>query len=154
MGVFSMHLTEQPPQIAPQVFDRIGAPRALADVIDKALVKNRDQRWQTIDELADVDPAEAIDGLGDRFRDPPLVADVAEDRQRRATGGLDLGGRGVDRPLELRMGLVGLRDQGDVGAVASGAEGDREADAAAAAADQDRLALQAAGFGHAGDAIR
>jgi len=52
MGVLSMHLTEQPPVIAPEVFDRIGAPRALMDVIDRALVKNRDQRFQTVDELA------------------------------------------------------------------------------------------------------
>ncbi len=52
MGVLSMHLTEPPPVIAPEVFDQIGAPRALAEVIDKALVKDRNVRWQTIDELA------------------------------------------------------------------------------------------------------
>ncbi|HEX5064051.1 MAG TPA: serine/threonine-protein kinase, partial [Kofleriaceae bacterium] len=52
MGVLSQHLTEQPPSIPPQVFDQIGAPRALADVIDKALEKNRDARWQTIEEFA------------------------------------------------------------------------------------------------------
>jgi serine/threonine-protein kinase len=52
MGVLSMHLTEEPPQIAPETFDRIGAPRALAGVIDKALEKDRNVRWQTIEELA------------------------------------------------------------------------------------------------------
>jgi serine/threonine-protein kinase len=52
MGVLSLHLTETAPVIAPEVFDRIGAPRALMDVIDRALVKNRDERYQTIDELA------------------------------------------------------------------------------------------------------
>ncbi len=52
MGVLSMHLTEQPPSIPEAVFDRIGAPRELAGVIDKALAKDRAQRWQTIDELA------------------------------------------------------------------------------------------------------
>nr|HEX4313514.1 serine/threonine-protein kinase [Kofleriaceae bacterium] len=52
MGVLSLHLTEPPPSIPDEVFDRIGAPRALAQVIDKALEKNRDHRWSSIDELA------------------------------------------------------------------------------------------------------
>ncbi len=52
MGVLSLHLTEPPPEIPPVVFERIGAPAALAQVIDRALAKNRDQRWQTIDDLA------------------------------------------------------------------------------------------------------
>jgi serine/threonine-protein kinase len=52
MGVLSMHLTEPPPSIAPEVFDQIGAPRALAHVIDRALDKDRNARWQTIDDLA------------------------------------------------------------------------------------------------------
>jgi serine/threonine protein kinase len=52
MGVLSMHLTEPPPSIPPEVFDQIGAPRALAQVIDRALDKDRNQRYQTIDELA------------------------------------------------------------------------------------------------------
>ncbi len=47
-----MHLTEPPPSIAPEVFDQIGAPRELAAVIDRALEKDRNARWQTIDELA------------------------------------------------------------------------------------------------------
>ena len=52
MAVLSQHLTEQPPKIPPQIFDRIGAPRALAGVIEHALVKDRNRRYQTIDELA------------------------------------------------------------------------------------------------------
>jgi eukaryotic-like serine/threonine-protein kinase len=52
MGVLSQHLTAEPPQIAPETFDQIGAPRALADVIDRALEKDRNKRWQTIEELA------------------------------------------------------------------------------------------------------
>jgi eukaryotic-like serine/threonine-protein kinase len=52
MGVLSQHLTADPPQIAPETFDQIGAPRALTDVIDKALEKDRNRRWQTIEELA------------------------------------------------------------------------------------------------------
>ncbi|MBX3157955.1 MAG: protein kinase [Deltaproteobacteria bacterium] len=52
MGVLSLHLTELPPIIPDPVFDRIGAPRELAQVIDKALQKDREQRWQSITELA------------------------------------------------------------------------------------------------------
>jgi serine/threonine-protein kinase len=52
MGVLSMHLTEPPPSIAPEVFDQIGAPRELAAVIDRALLKDRNARFQSIDELA------------------------------------------------------------------------------------------------------
>jgi serine/threonine-protein kinase len=52
MGVLSMHLTEQPPTVAPETLDSIGAPRAIADVIDRALEKDRNTRWQTIDEFA------------------------------------------------------------------------------------------------------
>ncbi len=52
MGVLSLHLTEPPPAIPPDVFDRIGAPRDLAGVIDRALLKDRNQRWSTIEELA------------------------------------------------------------------------------------------------------
>jgi len=52
MGVLSQHLTEPAPGIPAAVFDRIGAPRELAGVIDQALAKDRAQRFQTIDELA------------------------------------------------------------------------------------------------------
>ncbi|MCX5744233.1 MAG: serine/threonine-protein kinase [Proteobacteria bacterium] len=52
MGVLSLHLTEQPPQIAVDTLDRIGAPRGLIEIVDRALAKDRNQRWQTIAELA------------------------------------------------------------------------------------------------------
>ncbi len=52
MGVLSMHLTEPPPSISPAVFEQIGAPAELAAVIDRALDKDRSQRWQTIEALA------------------------------------------------------------------------------------------------------
>ena len=82
---------------------------------------------------ADVDAAEALDGLRDGAASTcVVVADVADDRQRAAAGRLDLLGRRVDRALELGVRLGGLRDQRDVRAVARGAQRDREADAAAA----------------------
>ena len=52
MGVLSLHLTEPPPAIPLEVFDSIGAPRALAAVIDQALAKDRNQRFQSVDDLA------------------------------------------------------------------------------------------------------
>ena len=52
MGVLTLHLTEPPPMIPPEVFDLIGAPRDLAGVIDRALAKDKSMRWATIDELA------------------------------------------------------------------------------------------------------
>jgi eukaryotic-like serine/threonine-protein kinase len=52
MGVLSMHMSDPPPAIAGEVFDRIGAPRELAGVIERALRKDRDTRYQTINELA------------------------------------------------------------------------------------------------------
>src|ERR1043165_1167532 len=52
MGVLALHLTEAPPVIPPEIFDSIGAPRALAEVIDRALAKDRNQRFASIDELA------------------------------------------------------------------------------------------------------
>ena len=67
-----------------------------------------------------VDAAEALDGLLHGGGDDALVADVADDRQRLAAGGLDLLRGGVDRPRQLRMRLSRLGDQGDLGAVAGG----------------------------------
>ena len=52
MGVLSQHLTQPPPVIPPDVFDSIGAPRTLAGVIDRALAKDRNQRFPSIDEFA------------------------------------------------------------------------------------------------------
>ena len=88
---------------------------------------------------ADVDAAEAIDGLGHRVLDRLLVADVAGDGQGGTAGLLDLRGGRVDCALELRVRLGGLGDQRDVGAVARRPQGDRETDPAAAAAHEDRL---------------
>jgi serine/threonine-protein kinase len=52
MGVLTMHLTEPPPPVPSEVLDSIGAPRELAQVIAKALAKDRNQRHASIDELA------------------------------------------------------------------------------------------------------
>jgi serine/threonine-protein kinase len=77
MGVLSQHLTEQPPVIPPEVFDQIGAPRALAHVIDKALEKDREQRWQTIEELANAVREVCGDPLPADKSQPVRAANVA-----------------------------------------------------------------------------
>jgi serine/threonine-protein kinase len=90
MGVLSQHLTAEPPQIAPETFDHIGAPRALSDVIDKALAKDRNARYQSIDELANAvrivsgDPIPA-DKSGP-VRAPSVPASGPTTRVRTPTG--------------------------------------------------------------------
>ena len=89
---------------------------------------------------AHVDPAEPLDRLGSTAATTcVLVADVADDRQRLPARRLDLLGRGVDRALELGVGLGGLGDQRDVGAVAGRPQRDGQPDAAAGAGDEQGL---------------
>ena len=52
MGVLSLHLTEPPPQISNETFDAVGAPREIMQIIDRALSKDRNERYQTMDDLA------------------------------------------------------------------------------------------------------
>jgi serine/threonine-protein kinase len=97
MGVLSQHLTEEPPVIPPEVFDQIGAPRALAGVIDRALEKDRDKRWQTIEEFANAvrevcgDPPPADKSQPMRAANVTAPAEVT--RQRPPTGPVTPGGR-------------------------------------------------------------
>ena len=52
MGILSLHLTEPPPPIGAPILNEIGAPLELEAIVMKALEKSRDQRWSTIDEMA------------------------------------------------------------------------------------------------------
>jgi len=52
MGILSQHLTETAPPIDPAVLARVGAPPELAAIIERALAKHRDERWATIDDMA------------------------------------------------------------------------------------------------------
>jgi hypothetical protein len=91
---------------------------------------------------AHVDAAEPLDRVGDGRRHRVLVADVADDRERRPARLLDLRRGGEHRAREARVRLGRLGDQRDVGAVAGGAQRNRQPDAAAAAGDEQRLACQ------------
>jgi serine/threonine protein kinase len=92
MGVLSQHLTAEPPQIPPEIFDRIGAPRELAGVIDRALEKDRDRRWQTIEELANAvrqvsgDPLPADKSQPNRAPSVPSPSETT--RPRTPTSGV------------------------------------------------------------------
>ncbi len=90
MGVLAQHLTQEPPVIPPEVFDQIGAPRELAEVIDRALDKDRDKRWQTIDELANAVRTASGDPVAADRTQTSRVANVAAPsettRARSATG--------------------------------------------------------------------
>src|SRR5690606_39557461 len=76
----------------------------------------------------DVGAAECGAGGGNRIQDLRFLADVALDRQGPAAGLLHLFGHRVDGAGELGVGHAGLGDDGDVGAVARGAQGDGAAD--------------------------
>jgi hypothetical protein len=83
-----MHLTEEPPVIPPEVFDDIGAPRELWAIISRALAKDRGQRYQTIDELANA--VRALEGEAPRPVIQPQVP-IAVTRQRTQwTGNLSV----------------------------------------------------------------
>ncbi len=71
-----------------------------------------------------------------------LIPDVAQHRQRLAAGGADVVGRGVDGALQSRMRLGGLGGDRDIGAVARGAQRNRQPNAAARARDEQRLAFE------------
>ncbi|HEU4731055.1 MAG TPA: protein kinase [Kofleriaceae bacterium] len=82
MGVLSLHLTEPPPPIPPEVFDSIGAPRALAGVITQALAKDRNQRFSSIDELARA----VRRASGDKATGPVVAASVPAPSSTQAHG--------------------------------------------------------------------
>jgi eukaryotic-like serine/threonine-protein kinase len=52
MGVLSMHLTEPPPQIPAATLQRCGAPPQVAEIVARGLCKNREERWQSIEAMA------------------------------------------------------------------------------------------------------
>jgi serine/threonine-protein kinase len=52
MGILSLHLTEEVPPIPPPIFAEIGGPPELEYIIQKAMAKAREDRYQSIDEMA------------------------------------------------------------------------------------------------------
>ncbi len=71
-----------------------------------------------------------------------LVAHVDRERQRAAAFLGDQRGGGVDGAFELGMRIDCLGGNGDIGAVGGGLERDRQPDAARAAGDEQRFALE------------
>jgi eukaryotic-like serine/threonine-protein kinase len=104
MGILSQHLTEPPPQIAPEVFDQIGAPRAIGEIIDRALIKDRNARFQAIDDMAaairevcgDAAPADR----SAKLRAASVPAPSETTRSRPATGQVEPAGGERSRGLK------------------------------------------------------
>ncbi len=71
MGILSLHLTEEPPPIPPAIFGEIGAPAELEWVIQRAMAKAREDRFQTIDEMANA--IRALHGEEERPVQAPRV---------------------------------------------------------------------------------
>ena len=90
--------------------------------------------------LAIIDAAEVDRGLRECILHQGFVADIDHQGQCLAAGALDLLGRGIDRALELRMRRRGFCGNGDIGAVARGAQRNRKPDAARGAGDEQGLA--------------
>jgi serine/threonine-protein kinase len=111
MGVLSLHLTEPPPVIPPEVFDSIGAPRALAAVIDQALAKDRNQRFATIDEFARaVRRASGDKATGPVVAQPSVPAPPSTATMGRVrtqwTGNLSVPERDAPPPRRSKLPLV------------------------------------------------
>jgi serine/threonine protein kinase len=90
MGVLTMHLTEPPPIIPDEVFDSIGAPRELAGVIAQAIAKDRNQRYQTAEELGNAvrlvcGEAPLAAGNSGRFYQRPSSVPAPSETTQRAT---------------------------------------------------------------------
>jgi hypothetical protein len=90
----------------------------------------------------DIDATEDFGGSRDRRLDGLLVAHIDHEGQRPASGLDDFGSRAVDRAGQFYMGRVGLGSDGDIGAVARGAQTDGKPDAARCASDEKCLSLQ------------
>src|ERR1700733_2154964 len=88
----------------------------------------------------DIDAAEFCRGLVQRVAHHGLVADVDDEGQRLAASALDLFGGGIDGAGKFWMRLRCLRGDRDIGAVALGAQRNRQPDAARRAGDEQSLA--------------
>ena len=73
---------------------------------------------------------------------PKLKGTIYTAAEEVRAGGADLFGGGVNGALESGMRLGGFRGDCDIGAVARGAQCDRQPDAAASAGYEQRLALE------------
>ena len=105
-------------------FDTMNVPRVLMHQVEPAHVGIDDRRSLDRARIVDhdVDAAEGRDGPLDRAFDLGLVAHIDNERERMSAGLGDFVRGGEDRAGQFRMRLVGLGRDGDVGAVARGAQ--------------------------------
>ena len=81
MGVLSRHLADEPPLIPIARIQQVGAPGNINDVVQRALAKRPDERFQTIDALANAVRAASQGGAG-----PGLLAPSASANQMPSFG--------------------------------------------------------------------
>ena len=88
MGILSKHLSEPPPLMGGPALAEVGAPPGLEEVVQTALSKDWDQRYPSIDALADAVRA-ADDAMRPRRASqvPPMATDRLAERQWSAVGG-------------------------------------------------------------------
>jgi hypothetical protein len=98
----------------------------------------------------DVQAAEGRHGLGHGGQHQVLGAHVADDGQGPPARRLHLRRGAEHRPRQPGVGRRGLAEDGDVGAVPGGPQGDGEADAAGGAGDEKGLPSQ----GHGSSRLR
>ena len=102
--------------------------------------------WRALDGARivdhDVEAAERCDGPLGRASHLRLVAHIDRDRQRISAGFDDLLSGGEDGAGQLRMRLVGLSGDDNIGAVARGAQRNGKPDAARCAGDEQGVALE------------
>jgi serine/threonine protein kinase/tetratricopeptide (TPR) repeat protein len=101
MGVLAMHLADEPPAIPLEAFDEIGAPRELSAVIARALAKSPDERFATIEDLANAVRIAAGDPAVSRriTAPPPLANGMTPERWKRIE---DIFHRAIELPRERR----------------------------------------------------
>ncbi len=87
MGILSLHLTDPPPPIAPEMLAKVGAPPALASVCMKALAKEKADRFQSVNEMAEA--VLAAEG-GKAVTLPEAVAENGARRRTQWTGRVEL----------------------------------------------------------------
>jgi len=100
MGILSLHLTEAPPPITAAQLGLVGAPAGLAGVVARALAKDREQRFHSIDEMAQaILDAEA--GIGVEAPAAQPAAPLARPKRTQWTGRVELP-EDVGPPIEAQ----------------------------------------------------
>lgn len=95
MAILTQHMVESIPEISPELLNRTGAPDGILGVLEKALAKDRDERFPDIDSLARAVQA-AHDAAAEKSAVPRERRGSSESRPMDWTGSV----RGIDTLVE------------------------------------------------------